>query len=290
MTAAFIAAALVLAGAGGCRALLALAAEREVTARIGSPSREVRWPAPARLRQALLDAALPIDPDLAWVGWIVGGTTITVLASTFGGAGLAVVVLSALGAAPVAVLVAMRERSARQVDAALPELLDSIARSLRSGAAIAQALDESREVASGRLAADLDILVHDVANGAPLTRALDAWMARCPTPGVRLTVASIALAAESGGAAARAIDGVAETLRANLAVASEVRAQAAQARLSALVIALSPLAFGALAVGTDRQTADFLFRTPIGLACLVTGLALDSGAAFWMHRITEART
>src|SRR5439155_897231 len=83
----------------------------------------------------------------------------------------------------------------------------------------------------------------------------------------------IALAAESGGAAARAIDGVGETLRANLAVAAEVRAQSAQARLSALVIALAPLGFGALAAGTDRQTADFLFRTPIGLGCLVVGLA-----------------
>ena len=100
-------------------------------------------------------------------------------------------------------------------------------------------------------------------------------------------MASIALAAESGGAAARAIDGVAATLRANLALAAEVRAQAAQARLSALVIAVSPVAFGALAAGTDRQTADFLLRTPIGLLCLVAGLSLDAAAAFWMHRITE---
>jgi tight adherence protein B len=65
-----------------------------------------------------------------------------------------------------------------------------------------------------------------------------------------------------------------------------VRAQAAQARLSGLVIALAPLAFGALAAGTDRRTAHFLLHSPFGSGCLAAGLALDGLAAWWMHRIT----
>ena len=287
MTAAVIAAAVVLLGAAGCHALLVRAVGREVTGRFIDGTLPPRWPAPALLRVAVDGAAIPVDADVAWVAWLSAGLALPVVAAVFGGVGLALVALVAVIGTPAAVLAALRGRAARQVDGALPEVLDGVARSLRSGAAIGQALEECRDVASGRLGADIGVVVDDAGNGAPLTQALDGWTVRCPTPGVRLTVASIALAAESGGAAARAVDGVAATLRANLALAAEVRAQAAQARFSALVIAVSPVAFGALAAGTDRQTADFLLRTPIGLLCLVAGLSLDAAAAFWMHRITE---
>ena len=89
-----------------------------------------------------------------------------------------------------------------------------------------------------------------------LASALDGWAERRPLPSVRLGVAALALAAETGGASARAVDGVAETIRGRLAVGAEVRALSAQARLSALVIVLAPLAFSALAVASDGGTAD----------------------------------
>jgi tight adherence protein B len=104
---------------------------------------------------------------------------------------------------------------------------------------------------------------------------------------VSLAVAALCLGADTGGAQARAVDGVAMTIRSRLAVAGEVRALASQARVSALVIAVSPVAFGAFAAATDRRSAGFLFRTPLGLSCLVAGLALDAVAAAWMARITR---
>lgn len=88
--------------------------------------------------------------------------------------------------------------------------------------------------------------------------------------------------------AARPIDGVAASLRANLAVAAEVRALSSQARYSAMVIALAPLAFGVVAASADGRTADFLLRTRVGVACLAAGVALDVIGAWWMHRITKA--
>lgn len=283
------AAAVVLLGAGACRALLSAGAGREVAGRLDTegPAR-ARWRAPLRLRGWIDDAALPVHADQVWTAWAACTPVLAIIAMAAGGPALAILAVAVAVAGPAALLLALRGRSARAVDAALPELLDEVARSLRSGAAIGQALDEASRAATGRLGADITAVIGDVSNGAALVAALDGWMARCPTRGVRLAVAALALAAESGGAAAKAIDGVAATLRANLAAAGEVRAQAAQARLSALVIALAPLAFGALAAGTDRHTAAFLLRTPLGLGCLTAGLLLDGAAAWWMHRITEA--
>ena len=60
-----------------------------------------------------------------------------------------------------------------------------------------------------------------------------------------------------------------------------------QARLSALVIGVAPIAFAVLAAGMDGEGARFLLRTPLGLACLAVGLGLDGLGALWMHRLAQ---
>ena len=181
-----------------------------------------------------------------------------------------------------------RRQRERQLERGLPDVLDGIARSLRSGASLRQALEEVAATATGLLRDDLGAIVADVHDGASIVDALETWPARRPVAGVRLATAALSLGAETGGASARAIDGVAATLRTNLGIAGEVRALSSQARLSALVIVLAPIAFAFLAATSDGGTAVFLLRTPLGLACLALGLGLDALGWLWMRRIVAA--
>lgn len=276
----------VLLGLALVRLVVRVGERRALADRLRAPAPVRSLQAPPPIRRALHDAASPVDADRVWTAWCATTAVVLVLGITAGGIGLAMVVVTAAVGAPLLVLAATRDRSLRLVDAALPDTLDAVARSLRSGAVLHEAVAEAAEASPGRLREDLRRAVDETGDGVPLVAALEAWAARCPTAGVRLAVAALALSAEAGGAAARAVDGVAETLRANLAVQGEVRAQSSQARMSALVIAAAPLAFGALAAGTDGRTAAFLLRTPVGLSCLAAGLALDGVAAWWMHRVT----
>jgi tight adherence protein B len=148
-----------------------------------------------------------------------------------------------------------------------------------------QAVEEAAAGAGPALADDLDAVVAGARAGVPLVAALDEWAVRAPRPAVRLAVAALALATEAGGAPARAIDGVAASLRAELAVTAEVRALSSQARYSAVVIGAAPAAFGTIAALVDGRTAGFLLGTPAGLLCLASGLALDAAGGWWMHRI-----
>lgn len=116
-------------------------------------------------------------------------------------------------------------------------------------------------------------MAHEASHGRALTAALDQWPEHRPLPGVRLATSALGLGAETGGAQARALDGVAATLRSRRAVGREVRALSSQARMSGVVITLAPLGFSALAAATDERTASFLLATPLGLFCLATGLA-----------------
>ncbi len=121
--------------------------------------------------------------------------------------------------------------------------------------------------------------------GVPLVEAIDGWAGTLPGDGVRLAGAALALSAELGGAAARSLDGVAATLRDRNGLRREVRALSSQARASAAVIGLAPVAFAVLVASVDPQTLDFLVRTRAGIFCLLAGVVLDGVGAAWMHRL-----
>jgi tight adherence protein B len=227
---------------------------------------------------------------VAWTLWLAALSAGSLEALVAGGPGLAGVVLAALGAGPA---LAVRTRSGRadtRIEQALPVALEAVARSLRSGASLRQAVEEAGRASSGggrALAAELARAAAEAAQGASLVASLEAVAVRRPLPGVRLGVAALCLGAETGGAQARAVDGVAATVRERLAVAAELRALSSQARISALVIGLAPVGFGAFAAATDPRTAQFMLHTPAGLALLVCGLILDALGWLWMQRLAR---
>lgn len=220
---------------------------------------------------------------LAWMGLVAVAAAGALVA---GGPSLGVLGAAVATGGPWLLLRARRGRGAVAVEAGLPPVLEATARGMRAGASLPLALAAAAPGAPRLLADDLDGLVGGAAD-AGLVVALDRWAAARPLPGVRLAAAALALAAEVGGGGARALDGVALTLRQRQAVAGEVRALATQARLSAVVLTIAPIAFAALAAAGDPRTATILLRAPVGQVCLAVGLALDAIGAAWMARITR---
>ena len=173
--------------------------------------------------------------------------------------------------------------SPRRFNMALPGVLDEIVRSLSSGATWPDALHEA-QTTGGPVAEDLALVAADTNAGAPLGEALERWSVRRPETHVDLVVAAVDLALVSGGEPADLLAGVAEALRDEEAVAAEARALATQARASAGVVALAPLAFAVL-------TAPFRSGGLVGGGTagwiLLIGLALDGLGLWWMWRITS---
>jgi tight adherence protein B len=201
---------------------------------------------------------------------------------------LALLVAAALVAAPFVARPSARRRGERRFDADLPAALDAVARSLRAGASLRQALGDAAGESRGPVAADLHGVVAATVAGIPLAEALDGWGRARRRGDVLLAVAALQLAIETGGASARAVDGLAATIRRRAAVQDEARALSAQARASALVLACAPLAVCAFTVVAGGEAADFLLHTPLGLACLAGGLSLDALGGWWMARLTRA--
>jgi tight adherence protein B len=234
-----------------------------------------------RLDRALHDAGVAMPPRAAvqlWAGAVVaGGTVGLALAPTLAVAGA----LGALVGGPAS-LVGLRHRAGRRVAAAVPEMLERVAADLRAGGTVAGALGGA---AAGPLAADLARVRGRVELGAGLADALVAWVGERPVAGVREAAGALATATTLGGAAAAALEGLAASLRARLAVLAEARALATQARVSAVVVGGAPLAYLAFTGIVDPTSAAVLVATGTGRVCLGAGLALEGLASLWMWRI-----
>lgn len=178
-------------------------------------------------------------------------------------------------------------RERREIARDLPDVVEALARSVRAGSSIRGAVGSAAASARAATAAELAELAARLDRGVPLPVVLDEWrIRRHDVREVALVAVALQIAAEAGGSVARALDGVADTIRSRQHLRAEIDALASQAEASAALIAALPLGFAAVAGAADPDTVVFLVSTPFGLACLAIGIVLDVVALAWMRRIT----
>lgn len=187
------------------------------------------------------------------------------------------------------VLRANRHRRDREIEAQLPGFLEAIARGLRTGLQLGPAAVEAASSTPPPLHHEVLPLAEELRRGLRSADVFDRWARRRPGSGASLAAAAMSFAATAGGAQARAIDGVAATLRDRVVLEMEVRSLTSQARASAMMIAALPVGFMLLSAGVGDHAARFMFTTRLGLAFLVCGLGLDAIGAWWMRRIVNSR-
>jgi tight adherence protein B len=210
-------------------------------------------------------------------------------AMAVGGLGLPLPLVAAVGVAAAAAvgvgLPRWRARAlARRARAQFPDALDAVAAQLRRGSSLLAALEAAATSQPDPIGRDLARLALDGRH-----RGLVDALTRRTADGSALGAAAVplAVALEADADPTPVVIGLAEALRAEDSVRAEVDAQVAQARLSALVMALTPLGFGALLVAGDAGARAFLLGSPAGLTCLGVGLILDAAGWAWMQAIAS---
>ena len=101
-----------------------------------------------------------------------------------------------------------------------------------------------------------------------------------------IAVTVLAACATSGGPAAEPLDRAAAVLRGRAAASAERRTQSAQARMSAVVMTVLPVAMLALLIATSGSVRDAV-RAPIGLVVIAAGLSLNALGWRWMRRLID---
>lgn len=226
----------------------------------------------------------------AWMQWIVKRRAIlgmivllaTVLGPLWGVGGVtAWIVLLVVGKARA------RANERKVLRFGLVDLVDDVARQLRGGRSVTSALVEAIAESSEDLQRVLAPIAASLAIGTQPSRAIAQLGIASDNRDLHSLATLLGAGERLGGVRPDALDGLCTMMRERSAAGADVQTQAAQARVSAIVLGCAPIVFCGLLVLGDGRSSAFLLHSPIGLACGVLGLFLDGCGAVWMSMVTR---
>ena len=175
-------------------------------------------------------------------------------------------------ALPLQIVRMIRSRRQKKFAEQLPEALDVIVRGLRSGHPVSVAFSLVGRELPDPVGSEFGIAIDEMTYGLDMTRAMRNLGGRVGIPDMQLLVTAVALQATSGGNLGEVLSNLSRLLRDRFQLRRKVRALSAEARFSAIGLAVIPpligLAIFAQAPGYYLEVKDNPVFLPVlgGLA------------------------
>jgi tight adherence protein B len=216
--------------------------------------------------------------------WIMagGGLGLGLLTAVAGQQPLVIMIAMCLGAGVpfVYVLLKMRRRL-KAFEDQLPDVLITIAASLKAGHSFKQGLQAVVDEGQPPASSEFKRVLTETSLGRPLDEALEAMAERCGSKNFEFAITAVTIQRQVGGSLASLFDMVADTVRQRQQFARKIRSLTAMGRMSAYVLAGIPffLAFALSFLNAGYMSP--LFHTHAGhiLILLMVGM-MAVGSAF----------
>lgn len=178
-----------------------------------------------------------------------------------------------------------RRRS--QFEDQLPEMLQMVAGSLRSGTSLLQSLEVVRQEAPQPLSSEIRRVLHEGRLGRDLNDSFSDLATRMRSTDFEWVVGAFDIHREVGGDLAEVLDRISDTIRGRNRVRGQMQALSAEGRLSGLVLSLLPPGmFLALSVLNPTYISELTDRG-IGWVLLGGATALLVVGAIWLQRMAR---
>ena len=169
----------------------------------------------------------------------------------------------------------------------LPQALQAVAASLRSGQTLVSAIDVVAQLQRDEVAFQFQRALAEVQFGATIEEALARVAERMKSEDLRWLVLTLQIHREIGGPLNQVVDAVAQTMATRAELRREVRVLATEGKLSAMVLVAVPfIAFAALFV-LRREYLSFFLTQPLGFAMLGGFAALMLTGWLWLQSILK---
>jgi tight adherence protein B len=241
---------------------------------------------------------LAIRLDLAGIGqdpavWVLAGigaslVLVIVLTVLFGNVLIAAVLGALAGwlGMKVALNFLIQRRRARFADQ-LPDMLQFVAGSLRSGFSLGQGLDAAVREDTQPVAGEFSRALAESRIGVDLEDALDQVADRMESSDLRWTVIAIRIQRETGGNLAEVLGNTVDTMRERAMLKRHVRALSAEGRLSAYILVSLPIFIGGWLFLTRRSYLRPMYTSTVGIVMLIIAVGLVVGGALWMRKVVK---
>jgi len=240
-------------------------------------------------RMELDRAAVPLRPH----EWLIIRLGAVLAAMAFSVVALPLWLLTAPLAGLAAWLLSgayLRFKAARRVNRFaenLPDVLQLIAGSLRSGFSLPQAVDNAAKDGEQPIAGELSRALAESRLGVELEDALDRVADRMRSTDFTWTVMAVRIAREVGGNLAEVLLSTAETMRERSRIQRQVKVLSAEGRLSAYVLIALPVGITAFMVLFRGSYIAPLVTDPIGWVMTIYGVLSVLVGTWWMSRMIK---
>ena len=198
------------------------------------------------------------------------------------------VVLGVIAAmAPYAMLSSRRQRRQRMLTTQVPDALDMLGSSLRSGCALLRAMQVVRSQMHPPIAEEFGRVVDEVQFGLTVEQAMDNLVARTGSYDIELIVAAVQTQLTVGGNLAEIFDSIAEMIRERVRLLGELQTASAEGRMSAGILLALPFVMAFMINLISPGYLTPLFTEPLGLLLLGAGGGLMIIGALVMRKMID---
>ncbi|MFN7923445.1 MAG: type II secretion system F family protein [Bryobacteraceae bacterium] len=202
-----------------------------------------------------------------------------------------VALAASIGAGLVPYGIVARKRAKRlvQLELQFPDVLDSLARSMRAGNGFAAALEVLGRETPNPLGAELRRAVDQRRLGLNWDQILNQLAERVPIVEVSIFAAAVQLQSRTGGKLHEVLEKLAETTREAGALKGEIRSISAHGRMTGLILTLLPGAIAIMLTWVNPEFLRTLWRDPTGHTLIWAAITLVITAHFVIRKMVDIR-
>jgi tight adherence protein B len=241
--------------------------------------------------EGLLERAdLPLrTAEFVWLS-AACGLSAGLLGVLFGVHPLVALGLFAAGAlAPFGFVAHKARKRVRAFETQLPDLLITLAASLRAGHSLRQAIQTVVKDGEQPAKKEFGRVVAETSLGRPLEEGLADMAKRLQSSDFDYVVTAITIQREVGGALANLFDMVADTVRARQQFRRKLRSLTAMGRLSALILIGLPFFVGFALTAINADYVRPLWHTSAGQTLMGLGIAMMVIGSLFLRKIVSFR-
>jgi tight adherence protein B len=241
-----------------------------------------------RLERLLERADLPLRAvELVWV-MAAAGLGLGLIVAVSGASSLFILGGFALGGLVPLVAVSFKaKRRLRAFENQLPDMLSSLAASLKAGHSFKQGIQAIVDEGFDPMSKELKRVLAETQLGRPIEDALGEMAERVGSEDFAFIVTAVAIQNQVGGSLAGLFDMVSDTVRQRQQFARKIRSLTAMGRMSAYVLVGLPF-FVAVAITALNSTYMYpLYHTSTGHKLIIAGLMMMACGGAMLKKIVS---
>lgn len=181
----------------------------------------------------------------------------------------------------------LQKRRRKKFIQQLPDGLNMICASMRSGSSLINAIEAMVQEAEAPISQEFSLFLREQRLGVDFMEALDNMVERMPEQDFKLVVSGMQISKEIGGNLAETLERLGETLRKKIEMEGKIDSLTAQGRIQGIVMTCLPIFLGYVLYHMEPVHMSRLFTEPMGWIVIAGSSVMLYIGYFFIQKIVN---